>query len=297
MKGASQLDNLSLGSASKIGDKMYINKFIMDGVELWLRDEEADHDGGSGDGLTLQQIVDAIYPVGAVLFRNDDSDPNVFIGVGTWTSAPVGDFIKTVSLAGSRGGTTQVQLDETNLPKHTHEMSTAGDHTHGVSMQEAGSHTHDVAVTSNGVHNHDATVSQGGVHSHSAEAESAGAHTHPATIKYSFNQLQANTNNGVTRTWDNGDQTSANMVSVDEAGEHTHTVTVDESGSHNHNATIESAGSHTHGASAQSAGSHQHVTNLSETGAHVHTLAATGGGEPITINPPYHGVVMWIRTA
>lgn len=292
------MGNLSLGSASQIGDKMYVNKFIMDDTELWLRDEEAEHDGGgSGGGLTLQQIVDAIYPVGAVLFRNDGSDPNEFIGVGTWTSAPVGDFIKTASPAGNRGGTTQVQLDETNLPNHTHEMTTAGDHTHVATVQTAGSHTHDVDVSTDGEHTHSATISQGGVHNHTAEAETAGTHTHPATIKYSFNQLQSNTTNGVTRPWDNGDQISPNMVSVDEAGEHTHDVNVNISASHNHSATIDDAGSHTHTATADSAGSHQHVATLAETGAHIHTLAATGGGMPITIDPPYHGVVMWIRTA
>lgn len=252
----------------------YVEKFIMDGQELIVRDPEANHDGGGGGGggLSLEQIVDALYPVGAVIFRNDSADPNSFIGVGTWVKQTGSHYLR-VGTGGQTGGSNEVTLSAANMPSHTH------------TIQTAGQHTHDATVSQGGMHNHTASTGDAGDHTHSIEVQNAGTHTHKAAIKYEFNQVQSNTTNGVSRTVDNGSNESDKQVTIADAGDHTHAAIVTTAGEHNHTVTIGTSSTHNHS-----------VTN-DEAGGHTHTASSAGSGEAFTITPEYREVAMWLRTA
>lgn len=209
--------------------------------------------GGTSGGVTMTEVLEKLYPVGSVILRYDEEDPNEYLGVGTWEQIPVGRFFVT-STSGSISNGTGVTLSEENLPVHTH----------NITVDDAGSHTHTATVSEAGEHTHTATSASAGAHTHDITVEEAGEHTHTTATSYNNNQTAAGTD--YTRVVANGSESASNVVSIGSAGEHTHTASSASAGAHTHSITNENAGEHTHTVTNASAGSHTHTATASETG-------------------------------
>ncbi len=104
-----------------------------------------------GQGLKMQDNgrVDALPPIGALLFLTQNDNPNtIFLGT-TWEKIE-GRYLKGTSSsqnAGILGGNNSVTLSESNLPRHTHSASSSA-HSHSIGQSN---HTH---VATQGRHNH-----------------------------------------------------------------------------------------------------------------------------------------------
>ena len=75
-------------------------------------------------GMTSAQIIDLIYPVGAIYFSTSATDPGLLFAGTTWT--PIEDvFLLTAGqtyTAGDTGGEAEHILDVTEMPSHRHEF-------------------------------------------------------------------------------------------------------------------------------------------------------------------------------
>lgn len=85
-----------------------------------------------------QQILNQIYPVGAIYMSMVNTNPSSFLGGGNW-EAITGKFLigadGTTYQANTAGGASTVTLTTSHLPAHTHTGTTSSD----------GKHEHDLA--------------------------------------------------------------------------------------------------------------------------------------------------------
>lgn len=223
----------------------------------------------AGGGLSQTQVLNLIYPVGAVFMSTVNTNPGTYLG-GTWESwgsgrVPVGvnssdsDF----SAAGKTGGEKTHTLSTAEMPSHSHAKGS-------LATSDSGSHTHSTSGTASSAGGHE--------HSVSGTAASAGTHTHKGWNRNVYTgggKYAALVTTGTT----NGDPTNNDVASS--AGGHEHSVS----------GTASSAGSHEHNVSgtAASAGSHSHTVSGS--------TASTGSGNAHNNMPPYITCYMWRRTA
>lgn len=92
----------------------------------------------SSDNYTIyadgKNAADTIYPVGSLYWSSKDTDPSTLFG-GTWVQIKdrfvlaCGDTYKTV---GATGGASSVTLSVSNMPRHNHDFSWSGEHSHGI---------------------------------------------------------------------------------------------------------------------------------------------------------------------
>lgn len=245
-----------------MSDGAYLESIVLGGQKLTIRDPNASHDATS-----IAEIVNVIYPIGSIIMRYDNINPNTYLGVGSWEMIQSDRYIRTSNSGGDTGGSNTVNIGVNNLPQHSHTAEDSGKHNHAVSVLNAGGHTHTI------------TVEEAGAHTHPASSESAGAHNH---YLKGYDGLGASGSSGIKLGGNGTDQSGAICV---DAGAHTHEIGVDSSGTHNHTATMTQSGTHTHTAS----------TN--RTGEHTHVIGNTGGGESLEVTPAYITLAVWRRTA
>ena len=164
-----------------------------------------------GGGLTKQEIVDFIYPVGS-LFISTSTKPSAYLG-GTWerwgqgrVPISVSDTDSDFNTANKTGGEKNHTLLTDEMPSHSHAKGTlatssAGAHEHSVSgtAVSAGTHKHKgwnrnvysgggnhAALVTTGTSSSSATqkdvASSAGAHEHSVSGTAASAGNHSHTI-------------------------------------------------------------------------------------------------------------------
>ena len=174
-------------------------------------------------GMTVETLMNEIYPVGSVYISYESTNPSekfggewertgegrTLIGEGTGTDE---NNIEKIFTSGSTGGEYTHKLTETEMPKHTHTITS--------SSVSAGSHTHTISGT----------------------AASAGSHTHPMYIR-----KNATVGGSAWKSGSSGDNEGTNSSRIASAGAHTHSVsgTAASNGAHTHtiNSTASNAGS------------------------------------------------------
>lgn len=172
--------------------------------------EYVDQKVGEAGGLSKTDIINFIYPVGAIFMGVNNVNPSTFLG-GTWVAwgtgrVPVGVDVNDDSFNSveKTGGESTHKLTNNEMPSHNH---SDGD----LSASSNGAHTHTVSGTAaeNGAHDHSGSTvlaynssspgfatngtyykyksttfkdacSDAGAHTHSVSgtAASSGAHTH-----------------------------------------------------------------------------------------------------------------------
>jgi len=284
----------------------------------------------------LQSTAAQIYPVGSVYISFDATNPSSLFG-GTWTRLK--DRMLMASgdtyAPNTTGGSATVTLTTSQIPSHTHSITTNGSHTHTATNASAGSHSHTVtgSNTSTGPHTHtwSGSSASAGSHTHtvSGTTGSSGSHTHtrgtmeitgemfgfwnpngywtdPYTGAFEYSSNDWTGSNASSQTTAKKTKFTASKTwtgSTSSAGSHTHTVsgTTSSAGGHTHtiSGTNSNAGNHTHtwSGSVANAGSHTHTITVANAGSHTHTIGNTGGGLPVNTLPPYQTVYMWRRTA
>ena len=100
-------------------------------------------------GITLAQIIAALYPVGSIVFRTEN--PGTTWGIGTWEAFGTGRVFVGLNAADAdfdtldkTGGAKTHTLTESEMPTHTHVQNA---HTH---VQNAHQHTAMTASNSAG---------------------------------------------------------------------------------------------------------------------------------------------------
>lgn len=181
--------------------------------------------------LFVSKPLDA-YPVGAIYISTSSVSPATLFG-GTW-EAVRGRFLLAESAsypAGSTGGEATHILSANEMPKHTHNASTAsaGAHTHGASIASAGAHTH----------------TRGTMNITGAFGADDRASNYTTGAFSKFQQSITNTSaDGGDSTWYavNFDASKTWTGSTSSAGAHTHTVTINSAGEHIHPITVSETG-------------------------------------------------------
>lgn len=168
----------------------YIEYLRIDGQNKQVRDVEALHES---------DILDRLYPIGALYITLNLTNPNRFLG-GSWERVE-GRFLLAADdnhPIASEGGSA-----DAIVPKHTHgatlRVDQGGKHTHTLSgtANSSGAHSHSMSnVWSAGTGNASAyttsskrkavgrNTASGGVHSHtlSGTANEAGSHNHAGSV-------------------------------------------------------------------------------------------------------------------
>lgn len=261
---------------------------------MWVRSQSGDTPDASfytwTEFVNMNNIYNAIYPIGIVLkFDNATNPNNVFTGTvweqitdGRAARAATGPEVGTADgQIGSIAGSDAANIAVANLPGHTHGMQ---NHTHGIS-----DHSHPMAHTHPINHDHGtATTAYSGIHTHSVSgtANWAGDHTH--TIE---GKITGNSSNGVS----SGYSTVLNSTPTSSAGAHTHSVS----------GTAESAGDHTHyidlpnftGTSGGPSEGWVGNTSLTTWGPSSNETTATGGGTALDVRNLSHYYAFWKRVA
>ena len=149
--------------------------------------------------------------------------------------------------------------------------SSTGKEVHALTVAELVAHTHTGTTDVSGTHVHTATTSNAGAHTHSGTTTDAGTHTHSHNAPGGQNQFGlaiADGTNTVTGTDPSQGELNvwrtAQGLSLNSAGGHTHAFTSDSNGSHVHTLTTESNGNH----------------------IHPFTSNATGGSQPFSLMQP-----------
>lgn len=133
-----------------------------------------------------------------------------------------------------------------------------GSERHLLTVNELPSHAHTGTTVSSGSHVHTATASGEGGHNHGGSTSIAGAHSH--TTNSTGNPYGLATMDG-TATATETDSTANEIklyttpvaLSVDTAGDHSHTINTD--GTHSHVINVAVAGTHTHTFTTDNVGS------------------------------------------
>ena len=119
---------------------------IGDGVKTW-----------SQLSYNVNEIINAIYPIGAIYFSVNNVNPGTIFPGTTWTAWGTGKTIVGVDsddtnfdVVEKTGGSSNVSLVTDNLPEHLHSIP---DHKHGVSIT-GHKHTLTASIATGGKHFH-----------------------------------------------------------------------------------------------------------------------------------------------
>lgn len=262
-------------------------------IRSWLRSQSGSSNSFSNwiEQVDMNNIYNAIYPIGIVLkFDNATNPNNVFTGT-VWeqiddgrsaraaTSTKVGT---TAGQIGSVDGSDTSTIAVANLPGHTHGMQ---NHTHGVAA-----HSHTMSHNHSINHDHGAVNTSGaGWHTHSLSgtANAAGEHTH--SISQGDN---ANVSSGRVAS-SNSAQT--HVGSTNSAGNHTHSIsgTANGDGNHAHTVNLPNFAGTSGGSSAGNTGG----TALTTGGPSNNTTTSTGDGTALNVCNSVHYYAFWKRVA
>ena len=201
--------------------------------------------------VTLEQVFEAIYPVGSIYMSAVNVNPQSIFG-GSWEQIKdtfllsAGDSYK----AGAMGGEATHKLSTAEMPTHNHSYS-------GTTSGQSAGHTHGFTATTG-------TVSAD--HSHSGATSAAGQHAH--TGRYTANDTASGSNKN---RFNAGGNTYSSTALTNEAGQHAHTFS-----------TGGISANHTHGVSGTTGGaSTDHTHSFSGYTGNV------GSGSAHNNMPPY----------
>lgn len=262
---------------------------------MWVRSQS----GGSSDAnfydwtefVSMNNIYDAIYPIGIVLqFDNATNPNNKFTGT-VWEQITDGRSARaatgpeagaTVGQVGSVEGSDTVTIAVSNLPGHTHGMQ---NHTHNIAP-----HTHTMAHTHAIDHKHpthQSTTNGAHIHAVTGKTTTNGNHTHGAAMGNNANvtpTIFAGSNSGQVDT-----------RNVLWAGDHYHDL----------NGTAGLAGDHFHeisfpnfvGTSGGSSAANTGGTSLSTGSPSNNETTSTGKGTALNVCNSVHYYAFWKRVA
>lgn len=205
---------------------------------------------------------------------------------------------------GKTGGFKSIQLTLNQIPAHNHTATntTTGDHLHTATTSSNGDHSHILSISNAGNHTHTATSASAGNHTHTATNSSAGSHTHTVSISTDGGHVHTIVDNGHAHNYqhiaaiggnalwirtdydDNNNWTIKTTdlaftgITINPAGNHTHTATINTVVDHTHTITVTSTGNHTHGVTVDSVADHTHILGISNSGNHTHTLTTNTTG-------------------
>lgn len=225
------------------------------------------------DGYSLQDLMLALYPVGAIYLSVVNTPPELLFG-GTWEPIAPGRMLAGYDTADPDFNSVEVTGGEKS---HALLISEMPQHTHGQS-----SHSHSIA------HDHGAATSggQSADHSHGISINSLSSGTHSHNIQWYQGQYISLSGNG------SGDSSSGYRTGYTSGTVYRDATLAASAGSHNHLVSGNSGGA--------SAG-HTHSVDLPNfTGNSASSTATndnTGGGGAHNNLPPYMVVYMWKRTA
>lgn len=146
-------------------------------------------------------------------------------------------------------------LSSTEMPSHSHTGTT----------NAGGGHSHTASSSTTGSHNHGGSTANGGTHSHTINDP---GHTHTqTTINDDFNNSGENppgftADSAGTRTWSNINSATTG-ITINNAGDHNHTISSD--GSHSHSITVDAVSNHTHAFTTDTTGGGNAHNNMQPT--------------------------------
>ena len=86
------------------------------------------------DGYHASDLLGKIYPVGSIYMSMSATNPHDLFGVGTWKRISQGRMLlgadDSTYKAGATGGEATHTLTAAEMPAHSHDISTSGDHSH-----------------------------------------------------------------------------------------------------------------------------------------------------------------------
>ncbi len=165
---------------------------------------------------------------------------------------------------GSTGGTNSVTLSLSEIPSHSHSITSAGNHSHSGSTSGDGSHSHSGS-----------TGGQSANHTHVGTTDGNGHHQHG----YVLTLPQRGTSGGGAR-----DGANPQGGTTDGAGLHQHTFT-----------TAGVSNDHSHGFSV-TGGGHSHSISINSAGDHSHSIGSAGSGGSHENRPPYYALCFIMKT-
>ena len=125
-------------------------------------------DGAPGQGgVTLQQVIDVVYPVGAVHITTANVNPGAYLSGTTWEAFGSGKTLVGVDTTDDEFNTVEKTGGQKEyVYTHAHTISS-----HTLTVQEIPSHTHDMTHG----HSDDFSVASNGSHTHSFSDTSTAA--------------------------------------------------------------------------------------------------------------------------
>lgn len=209
-------------------------------------------------GIVMWSGSEVSIPTGWVLCNGQNSTPDLrdrfIVGAGSGGSYTVGTL----------GGANSVQLNENQLPSHTHTMANAGSHAHTGTTSGDGSHSHSGD-----------TGNQSANHTHTGSTTNNGNHNH----SYTLTLPQRGTSGGGAR-----DGANPQGGTTGDGGSHSHSFTTNGASSdHSHSFTV-------------GGGGHSHTVSINSAGDHSHTINSTGGGNAHENRPPFYALCFIMKS-
>uniref|UniRef100_A0AB39C6M4 Tail fiber protein n=1 Tax=Staphylococcus phage Pel53 TaxID=3234048 RepID=A0AB39C6M4_9CAUD len=262
-------------------------------IRSWLRSQAGSNDSFSNwiEQVDMNNIYNAIYPIGIVLkFDNATNPNNAFTGTvweqivdGRTARAATGPEAGTADgQIGSVAGSDTANIAVTNLPGHTHGMQ---NHTHGIA-----SHTHTMTHTHSINHQHpkhQSTTNGAHIHAVTGKTTTNGNHTHGAAMGNN-----ANVTPTIFAGSDSGQVTTRNVLW---AGDHSHDLngTAGTAGDHFHEVALPNFVGTSGGSSAANTGG----TALTSGSPSNNNTTSTGDGTALNVRNSSHYYAFWKRVA
>lgn len=137
------------------------------------------------DGYHASDLLGKIYPVGSIYMSMSATNPHDLFGVGTWKRISQGRMLlgadDSTYKAGATGGEATHTLTAAEMPAHSHDISTSGNHSHYFygSDDNNGPLTEGDGLDTEGnahrTHNDRFTTSSAGAHTHTISNSGGGA--------------------------------------------------------------------------------------------------------------------------
>lgn len=233
-----------------------------------------------GTSITIPQIVNTIYPVGAIYMSTNNVDPGVLFTNTTWVEWGAGRVPVGIDTNDSDFNTSEKTGGNKNLQQHSHVQSSNTGNSTAFDTPAIGSFTSGVGT----LHSH--TIS----HTHNLNG-----HTHDMTHHHS---LLPNSGANLTRPASGSNfAVSASDRSYRASAVYTTVGNTDTTGAPSNNNTGVSSATTTGGEAAHTHSIPNHVHSVS---AHSHTLGGNTGDTGVGTSQnlqPYITCYMWKRTA